>query len=149
VSGNDECRVHARAIVPCPPAIWWPTGGLIFARDLQLKGESGRPPAGSPRASNRTRAELCLRMVYAWRNPRTSSARRDAAIAAFNRARDADPDDRHGASLRLMLLGAEKLAVMPPAYVRALFDQYARKFDERAGRRSRLSRAGAVVQSVC
>ena len=53
----------------------------------------------------------------------------DAAIAAFRKARDADPEDRHGAGLRLMLSGTEKLSGMPPAYVRALFDQYARKFE--------------------
>ncbi len=54
---------------------------------------------------------------------------RDAAVAAFQKARDADADDRHGAGLRLMLLGAENLSAMPPAYVRALFDQYAPKFE--------------------
>jgi predicted TPR repeat methyltransferase len=42
---------------------------------------------------------------------------------------EVDPGDRHGASLRLMLLGAERLSAMPPAYVRALFDQYAPKFE--------------------
>jgi predicted TPR repeat methyltransferase len=54
---------------------------------------------------------------------------RDAAIAAFRKAQAADPDDRHGASLRLMLLGAAPLSAMPQAYVRALFDQYAPKFE--------------------
>ena len=54
---------------------------------------------------------------------------RDAAIGAFRKAQQADPEDRHGAGLRLMLLGAEKLSGMPPAYVRALFDQYAPKFE--------------------
>src|SRR6202041_473179 len=50
---------------------------------------------------------------------------REAAISAFRRAQISDPDDRHGAGLRLTLLGAEPLSAMPPAYVRALFDQYA------------------------
>jgi predicted TPR repeat methyltransferase len=40
-----------------------------------------------------------------------------------------DAEDRHGAGLRLTLLGAEALSAMPPAYVRALFDQYAPKFE--------------------
>lgn len=52
-----------------------------------------------------------------------------AAIAAFRRAREADPADRHGAVLHLMRLDAEALDVMPPAYVRAVFDQYAPRFD--------------------
>jgi predicted TPR repeat methyltransferase len=54
---------------------------------------------------------------------------RGEAIAAFRKALIADPEDRHGASLRLMLLGAKKMSTMPPAYVRALFDQYAEKFE--------------------
>jgi predicted TPR repeat methyltransferase len=40
-----------------------------------------------------------------------------------------DPGDRNGAGLRLMRLGAAELSSMPPTYVRALFDQYAPKFD--------------------
>ena len=47
----------------------------------------------------------------------------------FARRRPADPDDRHGASLRLMRLGAEPVAGMPQAYVQALFDQYAPRFE--------------------
>jgi predicted TPR repeat methyltransferase len=54
---------------------------------------------------------------------------RDEAIAAFRKALIADPEDRHGASLHLMLLGAQELSAMPQAYVRALFDQYAPKFE--------------------
>jgi predicted TPR repeat methyltransferase len=63
-------------------------------------------------------------------NIREQLGKRDEAIAAFRRAQAADPDDRHGASLRLMLLGADKLSGMPPAYVRSLFDQYAPKFEK-------------------
>ncbi len=51
------------------------------------------------------------------------------AIAAFREAVRADVDDRHGASLRLMRLGAAPLASMPPGYVRTLFDQYADRFE--------------------
>ena len=56
------------------------------------------------------------------------SAAPDEAAAAFRRALALDPADRLGASLRLTRLGAEP-AAMPPAYVRALFDQYAGHFD--------------------
>lgn len=52
------------------------------------------------------------------------------AIKAYRKACEVDPQDRHGAKMRLMRLGAEDLAAMPPGYVRALFDQYAPKFDK-------------------
>ncbi len=51
------------------------------------------------------------------------------AIAAFGKARAADPDDRHGALLNLVRLKAVEPSTMPPAYVRALFDHYAPDFD--------------------
>src|SRR6202041_49092 len=54
---------------------------------------------------------------------------REAAISAFRRAQISTPDARHGAGLRLTLFGAEPLSAMPPAYVRALFDQYAPRFE--------------------
>jgi predicted TPR repeat methyltransferase len=54
---------------------------------------------------------------------------REAAISAFRKAQAADPQDPHGAGLRLMRLGATDLSAMPPAYVRALFDQYAPRFE--------------------
>lgn len=54
---------------------------------------------------------------------------REAAIAAFRKARDHDRDDRHGAVLHLMRLGVEAMGEMPPAYVRSLFDQYAPEFN--------------------
>jgi predicted TPR repeat methyltransferase len=60
---------------------------------------------------------------------RAQLGEREVAISAFRRALVSDPGDRHGASLRLMLLGADKLSAMPPAYVRALFDQYAPRFE--------------------
>jgi predicted TPR repeat methyltransferase len=52
------------------------------------------------------------------------------AIQAYRKARDADPEDRHGARLRLMRLGVETISEMPPAYVRSLFDQYAPRFED-------------------
>lgn len=54
---------------------------------------------------------------------------RDGAVAAFAQAQAADPDDRHGAALHLMRLGAAAPGAMPQAYVRALFDGYAPRFD--------------------
>lgn len=55
---------------------------------------------------------------------------REDAIAAFARARDADPQDYHGARLQLARLGAgEPAPAMTETYVRRLFDQYAGRYD--------------------
>src|ERR1700733_9582831 len=55
---------------------------------------------------------------------------RSGAIAAFEKPRDADPDDYHGARLQLARLGSgETTPAMSEAYVRRLFDQYAARFD--------------------
>jgi len=53
----------------------------------------------------------------------------DGAIAAFTRARASDPQDRYGAALHLVRLGAASTAAMPQAYVQTLFDGYASRFD--------------------
>jgi len=55
---------------------------------------------------------------------------RTGAIEAFRAARQADPHDRHGATLWLARLDAVPIfGAMSPAYVRTLFDQYASRFD--------------------
>jgi predicted TPR repeat methyltransferase len=55
---------------------------------------------------------------------------RDGAVAAFAQARDADPEDYHGARLQLARLGAGAAApAMTETYVRRLFDQYAARYD--------------------
>jgi predicted TPR repeat methyltransferase len=98
-----------------------------FARDLQLKGDRAAAADLLLQAT-----ELAPGFASAWftlGEIRQRLGEREQAIAAFRKARDADPDDRHGAGLRLMLLGAEPLSAMPPAYVRTLFDQYAPKFE--------------------
>jgi predicted TPR repeat methyltransferase len=54
----------------------------------------------------------------------------DGARAAFEKARAADPQDRHGAALQLARLGAADPATEAlHGYVRTLFDQYAPRFD--------------------
>jgi predicted TPR repeat methyltransferase len=76
--------------------------------------------------------ELAPAFVSAWftlGEIRQQLGERDAAISAFRKACEADASDPHGASLKLMRLGAEQLSAMPPAYVRTLFDQYAPRFD--------------------
>jgi predicted TPR repeat methyltransferase len=53
------------------------------------------------------------------------------AIAAWRKARDADPEDYHGARLQLARLGADETTpAMTATYVRRLFDQNASRFDE-------------------
>jgi predicted TPR repeat methyltransferase len=55
---------------------------------------------------------------------------RNGAIAAFAQARDADPEDYHGARLQLARLGAgDATPAMTETYVRRLFDQYAGRYD--------------------
>ncbi|MBS0248176.1 MAG: methyltransferase domain-containing protein [Proteobacteria bacterium] len=51
------------------------------------------------------------------------------AVAAFERARAADPDDAHGAAVRLARLGALPPVAMPIGYIQSLFDGYAPKFE--------------------
>jgi predicted TPR repeat methyltransferase len=61
---------------------------------------------------------------------------REGAMAAFECARAAEPADAHGAGLRLARLGKSEPGVaMTPAYVRALFDQYAPRFEGELTRR--------------
>jgi predicted TPR repeat methyltransferase len=98
-----------------------------FARDLQLKGDLAAAADLLLQAT-----ELAPGFASAWftlGEIRERLGERDQAIAAFRKAQVADPEDRHGARLRLMLLGTEPLSDMPPAYVRALFDQYAPRFE--------------------
>jgi predicted TPR repeat methyltransferase len=98
-----------------------------FARDLQLKGDL---VAAADLLLQAT--ELAPGFASAWftlGEIRERLGEREAAITAFRRAQMSDAEDRHGAGLRLMLLGAEPLSDMPPAYVRALFDQYAPRFE--------------------
>jgi predicted TPR repeat methyltransferase len=59
--------------------------------------------------------------------------RQAEAVAALRRAVALDPDDVLGARIRLALLGAgdvEAENAISPAYVRALFDDYADRFDD-------------------
>src|ERR1700761_3378346 len=116
-----------------PARLFLSSGDLIadrryeFARDLQIKGDL---VAAADLLEQAT--ELAPKFVSAWftlGEIRHELGERDAAIAAFRKARDADPGDPHGASLRLMRVGAEEISAMPPAYVRTLFDQYAPRFD--------------------
>jgi len=98
-----------------------------FARDLQLRGDL---PAAADLLLQA--AELAPNFASAWftlGQIREELGEGEAAIAAYRKAQASDPRDRHGASLRLMRLGAERLSGMPQAYVQVLFDQYASRFE--------------------
>jgi len=116
-----------------PARLFLSSGDLVadrrfeFARDLQLKGDLVAAADLLEQA-----IELAPKFASAWftlGEIRERLGQREPAIAAFRRAREADPDDRHGASVRLMRLGAENLSEMPKGYVQALFDQYAPRFE--------------------
>jgi predicted TPR repeat methyltransferase len=98
-----------------------------FARDLQLKGDL---PAAADLIEQAL--ELAPGFTSAWftlGEIRTQLGERDKAIAAFRKSRESDPEDQHGAHLHLIRLGDEQLSEMPKAYVQALFDQYAPRFE--------------------
>jgi predicted TPR repeat methyltransferase len=62
---------------------------------------------------------------------RESEGDQERAVAAFAAARNADPQDYHGARLRLARLGAgEATPAMMQLHVRRLFDQHAPRFDQ-------------------
>jgi predicted TPR repeat methyltransferase len=116
-----------------PTRLFLSSGDMIadrrfdFARDLQLKGDL---VAAADLLLQAT--ELAPGFASAWftlGDIRLQLGEREAAISAFRKAQAADPQDPHGAGLRLMRLGATDLSAMPPAYVRALFDQYAPRFE--------------------
>jgi predicted TPR repeat methyltransferase len=116
-----------------PARLFLSSGDLVadrrfdFARDLQMKGDLAAAADLLLQA-----IELAPGFASAWftlGQIREQLGEYVAATAAFRKARQADPEDRHGASLRLMLLGAQELSDMPQAYVRTLFDQYAPRFE--------------------
>jgi tetratricopeptide (TPR) repeat protein len=117
-----------------------------FARDLQLKGDLAAAADLLLQA-----IEIAPNFVSAWftlGEIRNRLGQRDSAIAAFRKARAGDSGDRHGAGLHLMRLGAEQISAMPRAT--GLCENAVRPIRDSvrgcAGERSRLPRAGAVVQ---
>jgi predicted TPR repeat methyltransferase len=116
-----------------PARLFLSSGDLLadrryeFARDLQLKGDLAAAADLLEQA-----VELAPRFPSAWftlGEIRVELGESEKAIAAFREARQADPQDRHGASVWLMRLGADDLGEMPKGYVQALFDQYAPRFE--------------------
>lgn len=124
--GNDKW-------FPMPLRLFQSSGDLMadrrfeFARDLQLKGDL---PAAADLLEQAL--EIAPDFTSAWftlGEIRQQLGERAKAIAAFREARRSDPGDQHGAGLHLMRLGDAEMAEMPKAYVEALFDQYAPRFE--------------------
>src|SRR5579871_291132 len=116
-----------------PARLFFSSGDLLadrrfeFARDLQLKGDL---PAAAGLLEQAI--ELAPNFASAWftlGEIRQQLEENDKAIVAFEKARAADPQDRHGAAVKLMRLGAVELDEMPKGYVQTLFDQYAPRFE--------------------
>jgi predicted TPR repeat methyltransferase len=116
-----------------PARLFFSSGDLIadrrfeFARDLLLKGDLAAAAELLEQAT-----ELAPKFASAWftlGEIRERLGQRVPAIVAFQEARLADSEDRHGAAVWLMRLGAEQLSEMPKGYVQTLFDQYAPRFE--------------------
>lgn len=132
-----DCRIKPGTDTPVPKMplrLFLSSGDLMadrrfeFARDLQLKGDL---PAAADLLEQAL--ELAPNFTSAWftlGEIRSQLGERDKAIAAFRESRRSDPDDQHGAGLHLIRLGDEQLSEMPKAYVQALFDQYAPRFED-------------------
>src|SRR5262245_13082081 len=99
------------------------------ARDFEARGEL--QAAADLLAQALERAPQFASAWFALGEVRERLGDGTGAIAAFAGARAADPDDRQGAALRLARLGVgDPAGAMPAAYVRALFDHYAPRFDQ-------------------
>src|ERR1700754_1574791 len=108
-----------------PARLFLSSGDLLadrrfeFARDLQLGGDL---PAAADLLEQTL--EIAPNFPTAWftlGEIREELGEIEKAIAAFQKAREADPQDRHGAAVWLMRLGALELSDMPRGYVQALF----------------------------
>jgi len=117
-----------------PQSIHLSSGNLIadrrveWARDLEAKGDLVGAADLLVQA-----LELEPGYASAWFALGEVREKRDdcaGAVAAFRQAAQADRQDRHGAALHLIRLGAAPAAAMPEGYVRALFDGYAPGFDQ-------------------
>jgi predicted TPR repeat methyltransferase len=99
-----------------------------WALDLAARGDF----SGAADVLTQT-VELVPRFATAWfalGAIRDQLGDREGAVAAFDKAREVDPEDYHGARLQLARLGTGDTApAMTQTYVRRLFDQYAARYD--------------------
>jgi predicted TPR repeat methyltransferase len=116
------------------PPLFMTSGDLIADRRVELARQY--QAAGDVAAAADLFAQAVERAPqFAWGWFLLGAARhalgdRAGAIAAYEQARAHDPADRLGAGLQLARLSAaDPAAAMSGGYVRALFDQYAPRFD--------------------
>ena len=116
------------------PPLFMTSGDLIADRRVELARQY--QAAGDLAAAADLFAQAVERAPqFAWGWFLLGAARRalgdrTGAIAAYEQARAHDPVDRLGAGLQLARLSAaDPAAAMSGGYVRALFDQYAPRFD--------------------
>ena len=116
-----------------PARLFMSSGDMVadrrfdYARDLQRSGDLVAAEDLFVQAT-----DLAPGFATAWftlGEVREQLGDRSGAITAFRTAEATDPGDRNGAGLRLMRLGAADIGGMRPSYVKALFDQYAPRFD--------------------
>lgn len=134
--GRDDGHVLKAPPTSMPRGqhLFFSSGDLIadrryqYARDLQARGDVEAAADLLAQAVERAPAFAPAWFTLGDLHERGGDC--VAAIAAFERALAADPDDRRGARLRLARLGCGDAAdAMSPAYVRAVFDQHAADFD--------------------
>jgi predicted TPR repeat methyltransferase len=119
------------------------TGGPLFVSSGEMTADRHYKSAleYAARGDLAGAAEILLRTValvpgfatawFALGAIRDNLGDRNGAIAAWQKARDADPEDYHGARLQLARIGeGEAAPAMTAVYVRRLFDQHAESFDE-------------------
>ena len=116
-----------------------------FAKDLEKRGDLSGAADLYAQA-----AEVAPGFASAWfalGAVRVRLGDDGAAADAFRRAREADPEDRHGATVALAHLTGEA-APMPAGYVRALFDQYAKHYDLSDRKSTRLNSSHAITSRM-
>lgn len=116
------------------PALFQSSGDLIadrryaFGRDLMERGDVAAAADLFAQA-----AETAPQFTAAWfalGEARAKIGETSPARAAFARVLTLDPGDRYGARLHLGRLDGTAVKDIPPDYVRAVFDQYAPRFED-------------------
>jgi predicted TPR repeat methyltransferase len=117
-----------------PEPLFMTSGDLIADRRVELARQYQAAGDGAAAADLFAQAvERAPQFAWAWfmlGEVRRELGDRAGAIEAFAAARAHDPADRLGAGLQLARLrAADPAAAMSDGYVRALFDQYAPRFE--------------------
>ncbi len=137
-----------KPLAELPPATCWPTAAHDYAEMLFASGDHAAAAELMLGA-----LELAPDWALGWfrmGEMHEAAGALDQAAQAWRMALKLDPDDRAGAALKLELIGRAPASDAPPgAFVEALFDQYAAKFRQGAGRQARLPRAGASGRGNC